>query len=40
MIYVGGIEECIATKEPYDIGFRFNTGETGDIVIYCKWKGY
>lgn len=33
MIYVGGIEECIANKEPYDIGFRFNTGETGDVVI-------
>lgn len=33
MIYVGGIEECIANKEPYDIGFRFNNGETGDIVI-------
>ena len=33
MIYVGGIEECIANKEPYDIGFRFNSGETGDVVI-------
>ena len=33
MIYVGGIEECIANKEPYDIGFRFNTDETGDVVI-------
>lgn len=33
MIYVGGIEECIANKEPYDIWFRFNNGETGDIVI-------
>ena len=33
MIYVGGIEERIANKEPYDIGFRFNTGETGDVVI-------
>lgn len=33
MIYVGGIEECIANKEPYDIGFRFNTGETEDVVI-------
>lgn len=33
MIYVGGIEECIANKEPYDIGFRFNNGETGDVVI-------
>lgn len=33
IIYVGGIEECIANKEPYDIGFRFNTGETGDVVI-------
>ena len=33
MIYVGGIEECITNKEPYDIGFRFNTGETGDVVI-------
>lgn len=33
MIYVGGIEECIANEEPYDIGFRFNTGETGDVVI-------
>lgn len=33
MIYVGGIEECVANKEPYDIGFRFNTGETGDTVI-------
>lgn len=33
MIYVGGIEECIANKESYDIGFRFNTCETGDVVI-------
>lgn len=33
LIYVGGIEECIANKEPYDIGFRFNTGGTGDVVI-------
>ena len=33
MIYIGGIEEHIANKEPYDIGFRFNTGETGDVVI-------
>lgn len=33
MIYVGGIEECIANEEPYDIGFRFNTNETGDVVI-------
>lgn len=33
LIYVGGIEECIANKEPYDIGFRFNTGRTGDVVI-------
>ena len=33
MIYVGGIEECIANEEPYDIGFRFNSGETGDVVI-------
>jgi len=33
MIYVGGIEECIANKGPYDIGFRFNDGETGDAVI-------
>lgn len=33
MIYVGGIEECIANKEPYDIGVRFNNGETGDVVI-------
>ena len=33
MIYVGGIEEHIANKEPYDIGFRFNTGETGAVVI-------
>ena len=36
MIYVGGIEECIANKEPYDIGFRFNSGNTdelGDVVI-------
>lgn len=33
IIYVGGIEECIANKEPYDIGFRFNTGETRDVVI-------
>ena len=33
MIYVGEIEERIANKEPYDIGFRFNTGETGDVVI-------
>lgn len=33
MIYVGGIEERIANKEPYDIGFRFNTGGTGDVVI-------
>jgi hypothetical protein len=33
MIYVGGIEECIANKESYDIGFRFNAGETEDVVI-------
>ena len=33
MIYVGGIEECIANEEPYDIGFRFNTNETGNVVI-------
>lgn len=33
MIYVGGIEECIANEESYDIGFRFNTGEAGDVVI-------
>lgn len=33
MIYVGGIEESIANEEPYDIGFRFNTGKTGDVVI-------
>ena len=33
MIYAGGIEECITNKEPYDIGFRFNSGETGDVVI-------
>ena len=33
MIYVGGIEEHIANKEPYDIGFRFNPGETGNAVI-------
>lgn len=33
MIYVGGIEECIANEEPYDIGFRFNTGEAEDVVI-------
>lgn len=33
IIYVGGIEEYIANKEPYDIGFRFNTGKTRDVVI-------
>lgn len=33
MIYVGGIEECIANKEPYDIGLRFNTCKTEDVVI-------
>ena len=33
MIYVGGIEERIANKEPNYIVFRFNTGETGNAVI-------
>lgn len=33
MIYVGGIEERIANKEPNYIVFRFNPGETGDAVI-------
>ena len=33
MIYVGGIEERIANKEPNYIVFRFNPGETGNAVI-------